>query len=58
MTAAHGAAAEGWSEVIEFLYGSGVDIGLPADDGSTPRDLALAAGRLDTVALIDELTGR
>jgi ankyrin repeat protein len=54
-TAAHGAAAEGWSEVIAFLDALGIDIDAPSEDGSTPRDLALAAGRHETVALIDEL---
>jgi len=53
-TLAHGAAGEGWSEVIAFLDELGIDIDAPSEDGSTPRDVALAAGRHETVALIDE----
>jgi ankyrin repeat protein len=57
MTAAHGAAQEGWSEVIEYLHEVGVAIDRPSEDDSTPRALALAAGHQDTVAVIDKLLG-
>jgi serine/threonine-protein phosphatase 6 regulatory ankyrin repeat subunit B len=57
MTAAHGAAQEGWSEVIEYLHDVGADINRPSEDKSTPRALAMAAGHGDTVALIDKLLG-
>jgi ankyrin repeat protein len=55
MTAAHGAAQEGWSEVLEYLHEIGADINRPSDDGATPRAVALAAGHEDTVAVIDKL---
>jgi ankyrin repeat protein len=57
LTAAHGAAFQGWSEVIQFLH----DVGAPIDakqtskDGQTPRDVALAQGKKDTAALIGRL---
>jgi ankyrin repeat protein len=57
MTAAHGAAQEGWSEVIEYLHDVGADINRQSEDKSTPRALAMAAGHADTVALIDKLLG-
>ncbi len=57
LTAAHGAAREGWSPVIRYLHDIGADIGakLTSADGSTPRDLAVAEENKETVALIDEL---
>jgi ankyrin repeat protein len=57
LTAAHGAAFQGWSEVLQFLH----DIGAPLDakqtskDGQTPRDVALAQGKKDAAALIERL---
>lgn len=57
LTAAHGAAQEGWSEVIQYLHDMGADINAKTTDESaaTPRDLAMAKGRQETVTLIDEL---
>jgi ankyrin repeat protein len=55
LTAAHGAAFEGWNEVIRFLYDMGFDINAASDDGATPRDLAVIQEETETVALIDEL---
>lgn len=55
LTAAHGAAEEGWSEVIAFLAERGIDISQPSEDGATPRDLAVDAERHETVSLIDRL---
>jgi ankyrin repeat protein len=57
MTAAHGAAQEGWPEVIEYLHAMGAAIDRPSDDGATPRAVALSARHQDTVALIDKLLG-
>src|SRR5690606_37579621 len=57
MTAAHGAAQEGWSEVIEFLHRHGVDIDKPNEAGETPRELAVSTGHVQTVSLIDRLLG-
>jgi ankyrin repeat protein len=54
-TAAHGAALEGWTEVIEYLHAHGVAIDVPREDGATPRDLAERKQHADTVARIDEL---
>jgi uncharacterized protein len=60
LTAAHGAAFQGWNEVIEYLH----ELGLPIDakqtseDGATPRDVALAEGNPETAALIDRLLGQ
>ncbi len=57
LTAAHGAAFQGWNEVIEFLH----ELGLPLDtphtskDAMTPRDVAIAEENLETAALIDRL---
>jgi ankyrin repeat protein len=57
LTAAHGAAFQGWNDVIEYLH----ELGLPIDakqtsaDGATPRDVALAEENPDTAALIDRL---
>lgn len=56
-TAAHGAAQEGWSDVIEVLHGLGADIDRPNDEGLTPRAVAGAAGRREVVELIDRLLG-
>jgi len=58
LTAAHGAAFEGWPEVLRFLHALGEDIGAPSDDGVTPRDLAEIQEQFETVAVIDELLGR
>lgn len=58
LTPAHGAAAQGWDETLRFLDELGMDLGAVSDDGSTPRDLALAAEHEETVALLDELLGR
>lgn len=58
MTAAHGAAQEGWREVVAYLHEHGADVDRPNDKGETPRALAAAAGHRQTVALIDTLVGR
>jgi ankyrin repeat protein len=57
LTPAHGAAFQGWNEVIEFLHAEGapIDAKQTSADGSTPRDVALAEGNPETVALIDRL---
>ena len=55
LTAAHGAAFEGWNEVIRFLHDMGVDINARSDEGATPRDLAVVQEEHATVALLDEL---
>jgi ankyrin repeat protein len=57
LTAAHGAAFQGWNEVIEFLHeqGAPIDTKQTSPDGSTPRDIALAEGNPETAALIDRL---
>jgi len=59
LTAAHGAAFQGWNEVIEFLHAQGapIDAKQTSPDGSTPRDVALAEGNPETAALIDRLLG-
>jgi ankyrin repeat protein len=56
-TPAHGAAFEGWPEAIQFLHDVGADINakMTSKDGATPRDLAVAKGNAETVALIDKL---
>jgi len=57
LSAAHGAAFQGWNEVIRYLH----EIGAPLDakhtssDGARPRDVAIAEGHPETAALIDEL---
>jgi hypothetical protein len=57
LTAAHGAAFQGWSEVIQYLH----ELGLPIDakqtspDGMTPRDVAMAEQKLETAAFIETL---
>jgi ankyrin repeat protein len=58
LTAAHGAAGEGWFEVIELLGELGIDIDAANAKGETPRDLAAAAQHRQTVALLDELLNR
>ncbi len=58
LTAAHGAAFEGWPEAIQFLHDLGLDINAPSDDGTTPRDFAVTQDNPETVALIDELLTR
>src|SRR5690606_24082462 len=59
LTAAHGAAFQGWSEVIEFLHELGLDIDAEhtSEDAMTPRDVAVAEGHLETAAVIEELLG-
>jgi ankyrin repeat protein len=66
-TALHGAAMQGYDQVIEFLVAKGADLGLTDEDGFTALDVALgkAGGfgfsgqegvvREDTAALIREL---
>lgn len=56
-TAAHGAAFQGWNEVIEFLHelGEPLDAKHTSADGATPRDVAIAEGNPETAALIDKL---
>ena len=58
LTAAHGAAFEGWPQVIRFLHDLGMDIDAPSDDGATPRDMAVIQEKHETVAVIDELTAQ
>jgi ankyrin repeat protein len=57
LTAAHGAAFQGWNEVIEFLHeqGAPIDAKQTSLDAATPRDVALAEGNPETAALIDRL---
>jgi ankyrin repeat protein len=55
LTAAHGAAAEGWSVALQFLYDSGFDIDAASLDGTTPRDLAVLKERHEAVELLDRL---
>ena len=57
LTAAHGAAFQGWNEVIRFLFELGEPIDAVSEDGVTPRDLAVIQERAETIALIDELLG-
>ena len=57
LTAAHGAAFQGWSEVIQFLHDNGLDINAKhtSPDAMTPRDVAMAEENPETAALIDKL---
>jgi ankyrin repeat protein len=57
LTAAHGAAFQGWPEVIQYLHDLGLDINAKqtSPDGMTPRDVALAEQKTETAALIDKL---
>jgi ankyrin repeat protein len=57
LTAAHGAAFQGWSEVIQYLHELGLDINAKqtSSDGMTPRDVALAEQKPETAAFIDKL---
>jgi len=55
LTAAHGAAFQGWSEAIQFLHDIGADIGAMSVEGATPRDLAINENHPETARLIDEL---
>ncbi len=57
LTAAHGAAFQGWNEVIEFLHeqGAPIDAKQTSADGSTPRDVAIAEEHPETAALIERL---
>jgi ankyrin repeat protein len=57
LTAAHGAAFQGWNEVIELLHeqGAPLDAKQTSRDGATPRDVALAEGNPETAALIERL---
>lgn len=57
LTAAHGAAFQGWSEVIEFLHEQGLDINAKqtSADGMTPREVALTEGKVETAALLEQL---
>jgi ankyrin repeat protein len=60
LTAAHGAAFQGWNEVIEFLYerGSPIDAKQTSPDGATPRDVAIAEEHPETAELIDRLLAK
>jgi hypothetical protein len=60
LTAAHGAAFQGWSEVIAFLHELGLDIDAEhtSADAMTPRDVAIGEEKFETAALIDKLLGR
>ena len=57
LTAAHGAAFQGWNEVIEYLHDLGQDINAKqtSPDGMTPRDVAIAEQKLETAAFIEKL---
>ena len=57
LTAAHGAAFQGWSEVIQYLHDIGADINAKhtSEDGWTPKDVAIAEEHPETAALIDKL---
>jgi ankyrin repeat protein len=57
LTAAHGAAFQGWNEVIEILaeLGAPLDAKHTSKDGATPRDVALAEKHPETAALLDAL---
>lgn len=55
LTAAHGAAVAGWSNVLRFLHEIGADIDVTNIAKQTPRDLAVEAEKKETVAVIDEL---
>jgi ankyrin repeat protein len=57
LTAAHGAAFQGWNEVIELLHAQGapLDAKQTSTDGSTPRDIAIAENHPETAALIERL---
>lgn len=58
LTPAHGAAFQGWNEVIEYLHDQGapLDSKQTSKDGATPRDVALAEGNPETAALIERLS--
>jgi ankyrin repeat protein len=60
LTAAHGAAFQGWNEVIEFLHqlGEPIDAKQTSNDASTPRDIALAEKHPETAALIERLLAK
>jgi len=57
LTAAHGAAFQGWPEVIQYLYDLGLDVNAKqtSPDGMTPKDVALAEQKTETAAFIDKL---
>jgi ankyrin repeat protein len=57
LTAAHGAAGQGWNEVLVFRGELGAALADVSEDGATPRDLAVAAERAETVELLDRLLG-
>ncbi len=60
LTLAHGAAFQGWNEVIEFLHeqGAPIDAKQTSPDAATPRDVALAEDHPETAALIERLLGQ
>ena len=60
LTPAHGAAFQGWNEVIEYLHelGEPIDAKQTSADGDTPRDIALAEGNPETAALIERLLAK
>jgi ankyrin repeat protein len=60
LTAAHGAAFQGWNEVIEYLHelGEPLDAKQTSKDGATPRDVAIAEDNPETAALIDRLLAK
>ena len=57
LTAAHGAAFQGWSEVIAYLHelGEPIDAQQTSDDAATPREIALAEKHPETAAFIERL---
>jgi hypothetical protein len=60
LTPAHGAAFQGWNEVIEYLHeqGAPLDAKQTSKDGATPRDVALAEDNPETAALIERLLAK
>ena len=56
-TALHGAANGGQAEIAAMLLDAGADPSATTDDGKTPRDLALARGHENIVAMIDDHPG-
>ena len=57
LSAAHGAAFQGWNDVLRYLHelGAPLDAKQTSADGATPRDVAIAEGHPETAALIDAL---
>lgn len=56
-TVAHGAAEWGFTGVLQYLHDQGVKLDTPDNEGRTPRDLAQARTREETLALLNSLLG-